>query len=681
MTERISRLREYIVAHEHRKFRRPDPISPDGYRDSSIPLHRRDALRLAAHLAAEKPIILADESIVLTRTLPDAPDILSDDELAQIKAGHFIHERGYVFNLTPDYDYVISRGLDELMRELDKSRDAHPDKSEWLESVKIACRAVIELADSYRRSALEAGREDIAEVFEVIPRKPAQTLRQALQFLRLLHFALWCEGLYHVGLGRFDQTFYSYYKHDIDAGILTRSGALELVEDFFLSCNKDSDLYPGMQQGDNGQSLTIGGYDINGGDMFNELSDIVLDASLELKVIDPKLNLRVSTKTPYERYEKASRLTAAGLGFPQYCNDDIVVDGFIRHGYDKRDAVDYTVAACWEFIIPKRGFDIPNIDALSFVKCVDNATRGSLAECKDFDSYLRAVESEITKASKALTSRHGNIFIRPAVFASIMGEGCISSARDISEGLKYNNYGIHGTGVASAADYIAAVKQLIFDEKKLDASALIKALDSDFSGYDELYNYVCAAPKMGNDIDEVDSIAESLLHTFAEALKGIKNERGGIYRAGTGSAMYYAAHAAELGAGADGRHKGAYLPANYSPSLGIKLNGPMSIVNSFTKPELSEVFNGGPLTLEFAATAVRDDAGISKLALLVQSFVRRGGLQLQLNVIDKKSLLDAQLHPEKYKNLVVRVWGWSGYFTELDKIYQEQIIKRADLVI
>ena len=145
--------------------------------------------------------------------------------------------------------------------------------------------------------------------------------------------------------------------------------------------------------------------------------------------------------------------------------------------------------------------------------------------------------------------------------------------------------------------------------------------------------------------------------------------------------MYYVFHASHIVAGADGRKKNGYLPANYSPSLGLKLNGPLSIVRSFTKPDLAKVINGGPLTLEFASSAVRDQAGIDKIALLVRTFVLRGGHQLQLNVINRSSLLDAQKHPENYRNLVVRVWGWSGYFTELDKCYQEQILERSELSI
>ena len=145
--------------------------------------------------------------------------------------------------------------------------------------------------------------------------------------------------------------------------------------------------------------------------------------------------------------------------------------------------------------------------------------------------------------------------------------------------------------------------------------------------------------------------------------------------------MYYVEHAATEGATPDGRRKGDYLPANYSPSLGVKLNGPFSIIQSFTKPDLSKTINGGPLTLEFAASAVKGEDGLKKLGALVRSFVAMGGHQLQLNVINRDSLIDAQNNPEKYRNLIVRVWGWSGYFTELDKEFQDHIIQRAELTV
>ena len=186
---------------------------------------------------------------------------------------------------------------------------------------------------------------------------------------------------------------------------------------------------------------------------------------------------------------------------------------------------------------------------------------------------------------------------------------------------------------------------------------------------------------MGNDDDAADRYASWLLDTFADAVSGLKNERGGIVRAGTGSAMYYILHANELGATADGREAGVPLPANYAPSLNIHLNGPVSLIKSFTKPELGKVINGGPLTIEFSDSVFSQKESVTKVAQLVQLFIRRGGHQIQLNTVNRERLLDAQQHPENYRNLIVRVWGWSGYFVELDKCYQDHIIRRVELSV
>ena len=172
-----------------------------------------------------------------------------------------------------------------------------------------------------------------------------------------------------------------------------------------------------------------------------------------------------------------------------------------------------------------------------------------------------------------------------------------------------------------------------------------------------------------------------LLDVFADAVRGRRNERGGVVRAGTGTAMYYVSHAASLGATADGREAGVPLPANYAPSLNLRLNGPVSLIKSFTKPHLSRVINGGPLTIEFSDSVFAQDEAIRKVAQLVRLFILRDGHQIQLNTVNRDRLLDAQKHPENYRNLIVRVWGWSGYFVELDKCYQDHIIRRAELTL
>ena len=186
---------------------------------------------------------------------------------------------------------------------------------------------------------------------------------------------------------------------------------------------------------------------------------------------------------------------------------------------------------------------------------------------------------------------------------------------------------------------------------------------------------------MGNNEDCVDQRAVRLLDAFSGLLDGRVNERGGCFRAGTGSAMYYVWHADELPATPDGRRRGEPLGANYSPSLFIRAKGPVSILQSFAKPHLGRAINGGPLTIEFHDTVFRNDEAIGKVAMLVRSFMDMGGHQLQLNTVNRETLADAQKHPENYKNLIVRVWGWSGYFVELDKCYQDHIMARMELAV
>lgn len=216
----------------------------------------------------------------------------------------------------------------------------------------------------------------------------------------------------------------------------------------------------------------------------------------------------------------------------------------------------------------------------------------------------------------------------------------------------------------------------------MDASTLKKALSCNFEGFEELGNRLrYEAPKMGNNDDYVDGIACALLADFADALRGRKNERGGIFRAGTGSAMYYVWHAKDMPATPDGRRAGEGLGANYSPSLFGQCKGPVSIVQSFAKPDLKKTVNGGPLTLELHDTVLRTKESREKVAALVKSFMDLGGHQLQLNAVNRDTLLDAKRHPENYRNLIVRVWGWSGYFVELDEEYQDHIIRRMELVV
>lgn len=686
MNQQIGNLREYIFSKTHHQFRRSarelnlENLS-DIFAKECIHPVKRSALCLSALLDAENPVILPGEKIVFTRTISDIPDVYTKEEWAEVCKSHYIHERGTVCNIAPDYETTIRLGLDVRRKEIEyrlKDSQLSDDNIIFLDAVLLCITSLQNLIERYENYASSVGEEETAKVLATIKTEGAKSFREALQLLRILHFSIWEASNYHNTLGRFDQYMYPYYKNDIDKGILTKEEAFDLLEEFFLTCNKDSDLYPGMQQGDNGQSMVLGGRSVSGEYMFNELSEMCLRASYELELIDPKINIRVDKDTPNEIYGLGSQLTKKGLGFPQYSNDDIIIPGLIRKGYDKEDAYNYVVAACWEFIIPKCALDIPNIDAISLIACVRNSLP-KLKECPDYDSFYNLVEQEIQKEADTIYSKHRNLYIIPSPMMSLLMHDTIERAQDISLGAKYNNYGIHGTGIASAADSLAAIKKYYFEEKSISYTKLINALENNFEDESELQRLLRKeAPKMGQDDDYVDSICTTLLDSFDQALIGKINERGGIYRAGTGTAMYYIFHANTLGATPDGRSAGEMIPANYSPSLFIDQKGPISVIKSFTKPNLINVINGGPLTLEFDQSVFHHTESINKLGLLVKTYITLGGHQLQLNAVSREKLLDAKKYPDKYRHLIVRVWGWSGYFVELDECYQNHVIDRIE---
>lgn len=682
MNDRIGEIRKFILEKKHHAQRHDGIPDISVYRDTSLSPCKRSAQRLSAHLAAEQPVIYPFERIVFTRTQSALPGIYSPEEWDKIKSGRFIHELGNVCNLSPDYATVLAGGLQIQLNAIEKAKvrfSSDAVKLNELEAMQSGIEALLELTGRYEAFARSLGRQDIADTLARVPLRGVRTLREALQSFRILHFAMWCEGDYHNTIGRFDQYMLPYFEADLKAGRLNEEDALELIEEFFLTFNRDSDLYPGIQQGDNGQSMVLGGMTPDGGNGYNRLSELCLKASKELMLIDPKINLRVSRDTPLSVYENAAELTRLGLGFPQYENDDVVIPGLMKLGYQERDARNYVVAACWEFIVPGVGMDIPNIAALSFAKAVKDAMTEGLSYARNEKDILVLTQKHIHSQIDEIERTVRNLYIIPSPYMSLFFDGCAEQGRDISQGCRYNNYGIHGTGLATAADSIAAASQAVFHEG-IKADELLDALQKDFEGYGVLQHHLkYDMPKMGNDDMRADSIAVSLLSMFAEDLKGRVNERGGIFRAGTGSAMYYLRHAEAARATADGRNAKDPLPANYAPSLYARLNGPASILRSFSKPDLTKVINGGPLTLEFHDSVFRGQEAIMKVAMLVRSFMIAGGHQLQLNTVNRERLLDAKAHPQDYKNLIVRVWGWSGYFVELDECYQDHIIQRMEL--
>jgi formate C-acetyltransferase len=430
----------------------------------------------------------------------------------------------------------------------------------------------------------------------------------------------------------------------------------------------------------------LGGVTRDGADGVNLLTVIALRAALYTCMIDPKINLRINPETPLELLTLAAELTRKGLGFPQYSNDAVVIPALAAHGYERRDARDYSVAACWEFLIPGEGMEVVNIGAVSLPAAVDQALREGVAAQEDFEAICARVAQNIREQVRRVVGSYAKLLLPPAPYYSVLMDGCLERGRDLSCGLKYNNFGVHGAGSANAADALAAVKRFVFDEKSVGGDELIAALDANFEGYEPLRKKLSdEAPKVGANIEEADKLLVRLFEYFADACDEIKdNGRGGRVRPGTGSAMYYLRLVREqrgrrdpvVGATAEGRKKGEFLSANLAPSTNACVPGPISVLQSFAKIPYQRVFNGGPITLELSDTVFREPESLRKVAMLIRTFAQLGAQQLQLNTLNVETLLDAKQHPERHKNLIVRVWGWSGYFCELAPEYQEHVISR-----
>ncbi len=659
-------LKDYIINRKHHQFRKDFKeyanLSEE-YKKLGLCPKERMARRFELLSSLETPVLLPDEKICFLRTVKEIPDCFTEDEWKEIRSNQYVHELGYMSNFSPNYERVISKGLLAERETAD-------------EYGKRIIDAILDLTKRYQKKAMEEGREELAKVLNRVPAYGANSFYEALQSFRIIHYSLWLEGDYHNTIGRFDKYMYPYLKADMEKGFYTRETALEMVEDFFLSFNKDSDLYTGVQQGDNGQSMVLGGIDVEGKEVFNLLSELALEASKNLLMIDPKINLRVSKKTPIRVYELGSELTKAGLGFPQYSNDDVVIEGLQKLGYEYEDACDYVVAACWEFIIPKVGTEVPNIGALSFPKIIDICLHKHLLSCDTFEDFMKKVREEIQKECDEMCEKTKDARFIPSPFMNILIDG------GAYDGAKYNNYGFHGTGVATAADSLAVISKYVYDEKRFTKEELIEAVDSDFELHSEMLPVLrYEAPKMGNNEELPDEMAVQLLKMFSDGLKGKKNKRGGIYRAGTGSAMFYLWHANEIGASPDGRRNGEPFGTNFSASLFAKIKGPLSVIQSFTKPDFTENVNGGPLTLEFASSMFNDKESVKKVAALVKAFIDMGGHQLQLNAVNSELLKAAQEHPEEHRQLVVRIWGWSAYFVELDKEFQDHVLRRQQYMV
>ena len=666
MTERTKSMLSLLKKREYRRMRETQQID---IIEAMKGLNEYEAItfRLKAALENEKPVIHENDIFGFNRSQTYLPKY---------------EVPGYIGNMTPNYGGTIKRGFRSVLDEVEeKLVNAEGETKDFYVAVKEEVEAVLALCARYQEAAEKQGNVQLSQALKRVPEYGATSLYEACLFQKIIIFALRCVDVVHVTLGRFDQYMYEFYQADAARG-MSREELLEIVELYFISLNMDTDLYRGMQLGDNGQSMVLGGFDLEGNSMFNELSALCMDASLDLNVIDPKINLRVGKNTPDEMYEYATKLTKQGMGFPQYCNDDVVVPGLIGLGYEPQDAVDYTVAACWEFIIPGCGLDVNNRGSMNFPLVVSNTIKEHLMEADTFDSLMEYVKENLQVEIDARVEKYYGDRQTVNPLLSVFLDGCLEKGIDGAKGgTKYYNMGCHGAGLSNASDALAAVKKVIYDEQSVSKEELLEALEKNFEGFVPLRNKLMNCPKMGNNDEYVDDISQLLMEAFANGMNGKPNGVGGVWRAGTGSALDYVRGGRVCPATADGRLAGEPFACSFSPAPNAKIDGPLSVIMSFSKFDLKKVINGGPLTMEIHDTVFRNQEGEKKVAALVKAAMQAGIHQMQINSVNRDVLLDAQKHPENHANLIVRVWGWSGYFCELDPAYQNHIINRTEFMV
>ncbi len=445
--------------------------------------------------------------------------------------------------------------------------------------------------------------------------------------------------------------------------------------------------------------MTLSGQRSDGGDATNELTYMCLDASLHLRLADPKINVRFHEGSPERLWIKCCEMVKEGLGgFPAFYNDEAIIRGLLRIGVPLEDARLYSCDGCQEIILPGKGDFYPVFTGVNLLECVlrtlglppnihDEVDQSSPSETtwlpetfmEFMEAYAKTVKRAVEEVVKLGNQRDAALAMySPVPFLSSTLEGCVENARDkTSGGATYNFTGCNGQCLASAANSLAAIRKLVYDDRRISLRGLRKVLASNWEGHERLRQYALnRVPKFGNDDDYVDSIAVRVANVFMGEVLGHENPRGGPYYPGFFT-FHHVAKGLNINASTDGRRAGDPVSQHLSPAAGTDRSGPTLAINSALKVSAMHPPEGGAFDLRFHPSALRGEEGVRNLMSLIGAFMERGGLEIQFNVVDSETLREAQRHPERFRSLIVRVWGFSAYFVTLTKEYQEEIIART----
>lgn len=611
-------------------------------------------------------------------------------------------------HFAPDYRTFLKNGLGGTFERVEKSLAAHsePEKRDFLESVKIVLNGFKKYILNYAAAAREkanaetdfAKRENfkkMAEDLEFISENPPATYRQALQLIWLVHTAFVLEGRNAMALGRLDSYLIDYYRRDVSSGILTEDEAVALME--CTLCKIKEQRFFG---GDDTVNICIGGVTASGEEGINEMSYVILRAVKECNIPGPNLSARLHSGMPDEFLDECLKVIGTGLGYPALMNDDVNIPALARHGYDMADCRDYCFVGCIEnFITGKQPpwsdgrFNVPMYLELVLtngrgILKKDNigVETGDIRTCKDMKEFLRRFEEQLRFAAGEYVASFNNENDRynkvnySQPFISVFCDDCIGRGMDINNGgAKYAS--VHGAGcmgIATVADCLAAVEKVVFIDKYTDLAGLKKAIEDNYQGHEELRDRLLAAPKYGNDDDFVDKYAVWYVEFMNEIFSKYRTRDGGAIYTAIASNIQNISAGYEIAATPDGRLSGEPVSDAASPMHGLDVSGVTAVVNSTTKPDYRLVSCGTVLNQKFSPAMFADDKQREKLASLIRVYFKKGGQEMQINSVSREVLADAMKNPDKYRDLVVRVSGFSAYYICLDKSVQEDILKRTE---
>ncbi len=636
-------------------------------------------------------------------------------------------------HIVVDYTNLLRKGLKDYERRareykagLDLTKPESIDKYQFYKAVLVVIEAVRRFAGRYAALAREKAADapeprksellEIARICEKVPYEPAQTFHEAVQSVWFIQLILQIESNGHsLSYGRFDQYANEYLEADLQRGTITEDQAVELLTNLWiktLTINKvRSQAHTFSSAGSPMyQNVTVGGQTPDGRDAVNKLSFLVLRSIGQTRLPQPNLTVRYHRNLNQDFMNEALEVLKLGTGMPAFNSDEVIIPSFIEKGVKKKDAYNYSAVGCVETAVPgKWGYRCTGMSYLNFPRIllmvmnngIDMTSGrrfvkdyGNFRDMESFDELMNAWDKAIRELTRASVIVENAIDLAserevPDILCSTLTQDCLSRGKTIKEGGAVYDF-ISGlqVGIADMADSLAAIKTLVFEEKKISRDELMDALQNDFAGGkgEQIRQMLINdAPKYGNDDDRADRLIVDAYASYIDEMKKYPNTRyqrgpiGGIRYAGTSSISANVGQGYGTMATPNGRHAHQPLAEGCSPAHGMDKNGPTAVFKSVSKLPTHEITGGVLLNQKVTPSMLSTPENTKKLEMIIRTFFNRlDGYHVQYNVVDRATLLDAQKHPENHKDLIVRVAGYSAFFNVLSKATQDDIIGRTE---